>query len=74
MTEAEIDAALMRLELIGRDRSGWNTLYRDPGSGQLWEVTYPMGEMHGGGPRALALINDAYARAKYPELSKGTSG
>ena len=39
MTETEIDAALAGLKKLGHDRSGWDTLYRDPASGKLWEVT-----------------------------------
>jgi Immunity protein 27 len=35
--------ALIRSELleVGRDPSGWNTLYRDPSDGRFWDLTYP---------------------------------
>ncbi|SFM17144.1 Immunity protein 27 [Bradyrhizobium sp. NFR13] len=68
MTEAEISAALAKLEEIGHDASGWDTLFRDPVSGALWEITYPHSEMHGGGPRQLDEIAPSDAEAKYPEL------
>jgi hypothetical protein len=35
---------------LGRDRFGWEVLYRDPNDGRFWELTYPHGEMHSGGP------------------------
>jgi hypothetical protein len=43
----------------------WETLFRDPRDGRLWERTYPRGEMHGGGPPRLALISADDAGAKY---------
>jgi Immunity protein 27 len=65
MTEAEIEAALSRFQKIGQDWSGWETLYRDPITGELWELTYPQSEMHGGGPRHLRIISLADAQLKY---------
>jgi hypothetical protein len=38
-----------KLERIANDSSGWDTLYRDPRDGRLWELTYTRSEMHGGG-------------------------
>ena len=54
-----------QLERIANDSSGWETLYRDPRDGRLWELTYPRGEMHGGGPRRLHLLSRDEAAAKY---------
>jgi len=54
-----------RLQRLGRDPSGWETLYCDPRDGRLWEHTYPQSEMHGGGPPALRFITPADAAAKY---------
>jgi hypothetical protein len=51
MREEDIDLALSKLEKLGHDPSGWDTLYRDPATGALWEVIYPQSYMHGGGPR-----------------------
>jgi hypothetical protein len=54
-----------RLERLGSDASGRDTLYRDPRDGRLWEHTYPHGELHGGGPPRLSLISRDAAEAKY---------
>ncbi|MFO1394052.1 MAG: Imm27 family immunity protein [Steroidobacteraceae bacterium] len=42
----------------------WQTLFRDPADGRLWERTYPEGERQGGGPPRLTNISldDAVAR------------
>jgi hypothetical protein len=48
---------------------GWETLYRDPEDGRYWELTYPQGEMHGGGPPRLKYLPIAEAKAKYPVLN-----
>jgi hypothetical protein len=34
----------------------WRILYRHRETSQLWELSYPMGEMHGGGPRLLSCL------------------
>lgn len=54
-----------KLEGIANDSSGWGTLYRDPRDGRLWELTYPQGEMQGGGPRRLHVLSRDEAAAKY---------
>lgn len=52
-----IDALLAtKLEKIRTDTSGWVTLYRDRESGIFWELSYPKGEIHGGGPRRLRCL------------------
>ncbi|HEY1956799.1 MAG TPA: Imm27 family immunity protein [Polyangiaceae bacterium] len=53
------------LERVASDASGWDTLYLDPADGRYWELTYPQGQMHGGGPPRLAVISVEQARAKY---------
>ena len=53
------------LERLGRDDSGWDTLYRDPGDNRLWELIYLQSELHGGGPPSLLLISQEEAAAKY---------
>jgi len=55
-----------KLQRIAGDSSGWETLYRDPRDGRLWELTYPQSEMHGGGPRRLHVLSRDEAAAKYP--------
>ena len=54
-----------RLERLAADSSGWETLYRDPRDGRLWEHTYPQGEMHGGGPPQLRVVSPEVASVKY---------
>ncbi len=58
-----------KLQEIARDWSGWETLYRDPRDGRLWELTYPQSEMHGGGPRRLHIVSREEAAAKYPNAA-----
>ena len=65
-TDKRIDWLIAeKLERIANDSSGWETLYRDPRDGRLWELTYPRGEMHGGGPRRLHVLSQEEAAAKY---------
>jgi hypothetical protein len=54
-----------RLDRLAADASGWETLYRDPRDGRLWERTYPQGEMHGGGPPQLSVVAAEDASSKY---------
>lgn len=44
---------------------GWSSLFRDPADGRIWELTYPSGGMHGGGPPSLALLSRAEAERRY---------
>jgi hypothetical protein len=53
------------LQKLANDSSGWETLYRDPHDGRLWELTYPHGSMQGGGPKKLWNITNEIARQKY---------
>lgn len=46
-----------KLEKMRADNSGWRTLYRHHKTGQYWELSYPRGEIHGGGPRLLRCLN-----------------
>lgn len=43
----------------------WEVLYRDPGDGRYWELTYPQGELQGGGPPQLQALPAAAAARKY---------
>ena len=56
------------LNKIGRDWTGWETLYRNPADDRFWLHTYPLGHMHGGGPPALINLSEDEARLKFPEL------
>jgi hypothetical protein len=53
------------LDEVGRDASGWNTIYRDPNDGRYWELTYPQSNLHGGGPPELRCLDIREAREKY---------
>jgi hypothetical protein len=53
------------LRRLGTDASGWDTLFRDPADGRLWEMIYPQSEMQGGGPPLLRHLSPDAARAKY---------
>jgi hypothetical protein len=48
-----------------RDGGAWETLYRDPSDGRLWERTYPQCEMHAGGPPRLVFLTPERAAEKY---------
>ena len=54
-----------RLTLLGVAEGGWRQLYRDPRDGRLWELTFPHGSLHGGGPRRLVHVEGTVARARY---------
>jgi hypothetical protein len=47
--------------------SGWEVLYKDPGDGRFWELTYPQSEMQGGGPPMLALLSKEQAMNKWKQ-------
>lgn len=67
VTDAKRIHVLTRSHLaeVARDASGWNVLYRDPLDGRYWEMTYPHGEMHGGGPPRLLCLALDDARERY---------
>jgi hypothetical protein len=50
---------------VNQETGAWETLYRDPQDGRYWELTFPKGGMHGGGPRRLTHIAAAVATRKY---------
>jgi len=55
------------LKEIARDSSGWLALYVDPSDGRFWELTYPEGELQGGGPPELRSVTLEEARRRYGE-------
>lgn len=60
------------LVLVGIEKiGGWEKLYRDPGDGRYWLLTYPFGELQGGGPPSLICkaLNEAEIRSNF--LSPG---
>lgn len=54
---------------LGRDSSGWDTLYRDPNDGRFWELTYPKSDLQGGGPPQLRCILAEEVKGKYGEVA-----
>lgn len=50
---------------IAADQTGWEQLFRDPSDGRYWELTYPHGELHGGGPPKLRVMAEEAAKSKY---------
>jgi len=44
------------LEEVASDTSSWRKLYRHHTDGHFWELSYPHGEVHGGGPRRLRQL------------------
>jgi hypothetical protein len=53
------------LKRLGSRDGGWTVLFRNPEDGHFWELTYPMSEMHGGGPARLTKITAQAAREIY---------
>ena len=54
-----------RLVFRGQANGGWDQLYQDPRDGRFWELTFPEGSLHGGGPRRLECVAALVAREKY---------
>ena len=58
------------LVLIGIEKvGGWEKLYRDPGDGRCWLLTYPFGELQGGGPPSLICKQFSESEIKSDFLS-----
>ena len=75
----QIERLLPGLTSIASREGGWTRLFRDPRSGEFWELTYPQSHLHGGGPPRLESLSldQVHARYPYPDLvqmmDKGTS-
>ena len=54
-----------RLVARGQANQGWDQLYQDPRDGRFWELTFPEGSLHGGGPRRLECVAALVVREKY---------
>lgn len=61
----ELTSQVLERMAISKLYGSWETLFRDPADGRLWERTYPQGELQGGGPPRLAVISAEEARRKY---------
>jgi len=74
------DAACERIEHLvahvlqeldpSKNAGGRDTLYRDPADGRLWERTFPMRHLDGGGPPTLATISEEEAIEKYGRVAR----
>ena len=69
-THDEVDRRIFwlvtrRLIACGHAGGGWDQLYLDPRDGRFWELTFPQGSLHGGGPRRLEWVDASAAREKY---------
>jgi len=53
------------LQRIATSKDGWEVLYKDVSDGRYWELTYPHGDMQGGGPIALILADRSMLAEKY---------
>jgi hypothetical protein len=67
----QIDAILPTLTFVASRDGGWARLYRDDELALFWELTYPQGELHGGGPPRLESYSLEEVRANYPQLNLG---
>ena len=54
-----------RLVPRGIAHGGWEQLYQDPRDGRYWELSFPQGSLHGGGPRRLDCVTALVARERY---------
>lgn len=61
------------LRALGRDASGWDTLFMDPADGRLWELIYPESGLHGGGAPELRHLSTEQAKGKYGGVVPGTA-
>ena len=53
------------LVLVATSSDGWSRLFRDPIDGRLWEHSFPVSEMHGGGSSKLVVIAREAANIRY---------
>ncbi|MEQ9110676.1 MAG: Imm27 family immunity protein [Rhodospirillaceae bacterium] len=50
---------------VANSEDGWDVLYLDPRDGRYWEMVFPQGEGHGGGPPSLMNLSKDEAIKKY---------
>ena len=55
---------------ISEQWGAWKALFQDPDDLRYWELTYPRGEMHGGGPPALKCISSEVAATEYETVRR----
>lgn len=50
---------------VATDDSGWVVLYKDPGDGRYWELSYPDSGEHGGGAPLLRCLGVEEVKQRY---------
>ena len=55
--DAKTIDAMLEAELVELKKGNWAVLYRHKHTEELWDLVYPQGEMHGGGPRRLRQLD-----------------
>jgi hypothetical protein len=58
---------LLRTKLVEVRKGNWAILYRHKETGEFWDLTFPQGEMQGGGPRRLRVVSDPSNWVPYPD-------
>jgi hypothetical protein len=53
------------LRPVAMTQGGWDQLFVDPRDGRYWELTFPYGSLHGGGPRRLTTLPRDVAVSKF---------
>jgi len=50
---------------VAQDQTGWLKLFHDIETGSYWELDFPQGESHGGGPPRLRKVELADVQDRY---------
>ncbi len=56
------------LNLLATDGVQWSMLYQNPDDKKYWNLSYPCGDMHGGGPPSLVCVSREKAKELYPDM------
>lgn len=65
--DARLIDDLLKHKLVEARRDNWAILYRHKQPGEFWDLTYPQGGMHGGGPRRLRMVTNPDDWVPYPK-------
>ena len=60
----EIEGVLKASFKVAARDAGWTTLHRTS-DGTLWELSFPQGELQGGGPPRLESLSPSEAETRY---------
>jgi hypothetical protein len=60
-----------RFTRLADREGGWVILHQDPVDGSFWELSFPQGELHGGGPRRLTRLTENQVQDLYPGVTAG---